>query len=308
MMRHWAGGLWPCSVASWLAWTRSLAACVIGLAVVVAVAAYAFARILDMLERHASAVPPHSRPVVMSRVLADRSFKDVVRSEHFWRSLRSDRNRSRGRDDNMRWSPRPQERSDSYDDWRDEEPDPDDELTTYRTVCVRLCDGYYWPISFATSPERFARDAAVCEKSCSSSARLFVYRNPGEQLEQMTDLRGRRYTGLDTAFLYRSTYKEGCQCKPQPWAQESLDRHRMYALQAERRKGNPAAAEELKELRAKLATSDESSRARAQRQAEVRGSEPIMRLGGQDPPPAGDRQSRSSSARNDHWMKRVFEH
>ncbi|HEY6027233.1 MAG TPA: DUF2865 domain-containing protein, partial [Pseudolabrys sp.] len=26
---------------------------------------------------------------------------------------------------------------------------------TYRTVCVRTCDGYYFPISFATTPDRF---------------------------------------------------------------------------------------------------------------------------------------------------------
>ena len=27
---------------------------------------------------------------------------------------------------------------------------------TYRTVCVRSCDGYYFPISYATTAERFA--------------------------------------------------------------------------------------------------------------------------------------------------------
>jgi hypothetical protein len=132
-----------------------------------------------------------------------------------------------------------------------------------------------------------------------------VYRNPGGQLEQMTDLAGRPYTRLDTAFLYRSTYQEGCQCKPQPWAQESLDRHRMYALQAERRKGNRAVAEELKELRAKLAAADKSSGARARRQAEVPSSEPIMRLGGQESSPAPDRRSRSSPA-NEDWIRRAL--
>src|SRR4029077_15323662 len=29
---------------------------------------------------------------------------------------------------------------------------------TYRTVCVRTCDGYYFPISYSTVPSRFADD------------------------------------------------------------------------------------------------------------------------------------------------------
>jgi hypothetical protein len=206
----------------------------------------------------------------------------------------------------MRWSPRPDARSESGD-WGDDAFDGDDELTTYRTVCVRLCDGYYWPISFATSPEQFARDAALCQRSCSSSARLFVYRNPGQQPEQMIDLAGRRYARLDTAFRYRTTYDAGCQCRPEAWAQESLDRHRMYALQAERRKGNQAAAKELASLKAKMATAKEPAAAPVQRRAEARSREdPAMRLGGEPPARARDSRSRSSSAGDDDWMRRVL--
>ena len=42
----------------------------------------------------------------------------------------------------------------------------------YRTVCVRLCDGYYWPISFGAGSAEFSRDsppaskAAACRPSC----------------------------------------------------------------------------------------------------------------------------------------------
>jgi hypothetical protein len=286
----------------------------VGGVVVAALAVQGFGLVLDTAnfahsnaaaERRAAALS-RSTPVVESRVLGSQDFKEMLKSEHFWRSLRTDANRGRGRDDGMRWSPRPDARSESGD-WGDDALDGEDELTTYRTVCVRLCDGYYWPISFATSPEQFARDAAVCERSCSSSARLFVYRNPGQQPEQMVDLAGRRYARLDTAFNYRTTYDAGCQCRPEAWAQESLDRHRMYALQAERRKGNQAAARELASLKAKLATAKELAAAPAQRRAETRsGEEPVMRLGGQPPPRTRDRRSQSSSAGDDDWMRRVL--
>ena len=37
---------------------------------------------------------------------------------------------------------------------------------TYRTVCVRTCDGFYFPISFATVPARFPDDEKTCKSLC----------------------------------------------------------------------------------------------------------------------------------------------
>ena len=37
---------------------------------------------------------------------------------------------------------------------------------TFRTLCVRTCDGYYFPISFSTTSDRFAADEVQCEKMC----------------------------------------------------------------------------------------------------------------------------------------------
>lgn len=120
---------------------------------------------------------------------------------------------------------------------------------TYRTVCVRLCDGYYWPVSFATTPARFAKDEQSCSRQCSSPAKLYVYRNPGAEPEEMTDLSGAPYSKLATAFLYRTEYKEDCECKPDPWSNEALMRHRVYALEERQRKGDKAARAELARLK-----------------------------------------------------------
>lgn len=38
--------------------------------------------------------------------------------------------------------------------------------STYRTLCVRTCDGYYFPISFATTPNRFQDDERACQRAC----------------------------------------------------------------------------------------------------------------------------------------------
>jgi hypothetical protein len=135
--------------------------------------------------------------------------------------------------------------------WRD---DDDEDGGTYRTVCVRLCDGYYFPISFATTPEGFQRDRQRCERSCGTAARLYVYRNPGEEPQNMRSIEGEPYARLRTAFLYRSQYVPSCKCRPDPWEDEARDRHRLYALEAARAKGDKAAAKAASELRANIAS------------------------------------------------------
>ena len=107
---------------------------------------------------------------------------------------------------------------------------------TYRTLCVRLCDGYYWPISFATSKDKLGRDAKVCERTCGSPARLYFHENPGQNPEDMEDARGKRYADLKVAFQYRRTYDEACTCKAHPWENASLSRHQRFAELADRRK------------------------------------------------------------------------
>ena len=80
-------------------------------------------------------------------------------------------------------------------------------------MCVRLCDGYDFPISFSATRDRLARDAKTCESSCGGQARLFIYRNPGADVEDMVDLRGQPYRKLNTRS---SIAPNMCrmQCKP----------------------------------------------------------------------------------------------
>lgn len=85
---------------------------------------------------------------------------------------------------------------------------------TYRTLCVRMCDGYYFPISFSTLPNHFQRDAERCQSKCAAPAQLFYYQNPGGAVEQMVSTQTNQlYTDLKTAFRYRKEYVKGCSCK-----------------------------------------------------------------------------------------------
>lgn len=84
---------------------------------------------------------------------------------------------------------------------------------TYRTMCVRLCDGFYYPISFATIPRQFKKDRNICRTNCSSRAELFVYKNPGEFIRDMKTINGFPYTRLRNAFRHHREYVPGCTCK-----------------------------------------------------------------------------------------------
>lgn len=89
---------------------------------------------------------------------------------------------------------------------------------TYRTVCVRLCDGYYFPVSFSTLPNHFERDAEVCSSKCAAPTELFYYQNPGGSVEQMVGAQSNTpYTSMKVAFRYRKEYVQGCSCKAEEY-------------------------------------------------------------------------------------------
>ena len=83
----------------------------------------------------------------------------------------------------------------------------------YRTVCVRLCDGFFYPIHYSTYGSMVGPDAEACQSSCAAPAELYVYRNPGQEIEQAVSLSGSAYMDLPVALRYRKEYVKGCSCK-----------------------------------------------------------------------------------------------
>lgn len=121
--------------------------------------------------------------------------------------------------------------------WRESEPDePRDDGGRYRTLCVRTCDGYYFPISNAVPRARFMRDAAQCRASCGEEGRLYYMAAGSDNTSTMLDLAGRSYVRMPTAFKYRKVLTPGCRCRPLPWSEAELRRHQDYAAEATRAK------------------------------------------------------------------------
>ena len=80
-----------------------------------------------------------------------------------------------------------------------------------RTLCVRVCDGYYFPIEFNAASSRFDTDAAACQSMYAQDgqAELFVQAN-GDDVADATSLSGQRYGDQPYAFAYRQDYAPAC--------------------------------------------------------------------------------------------------
>lgn len=144
----------------------------------------------------------------------------------------------------------------------EDEPKQTSSNGKYRTLCVRTCDGYYFPIGNAVSRNRFMRDAAQCRASCGEEARLFYLPSGSDNVSTSLDLAGRSYVRMPTAFKYRKSLTDGCTCRPMPWSAAELQRHQGYAEEAAR----IAAEAEAKRLAAetaeteRIASADKSKR------------------------------------------------
>ena len=117
--------------------------------------------------------------------------------------------------------------------WQDEDTGPGGRgnefgalpYATYRTICVRLCDGYFFPVSFSTLKNHFDRDIDACQSRCAAPAELYYYQNPGGSVDQAVSVRNQTlYTSLKTAFRYRKEYVQGCSCKQAEYTPSPSDR------------------------------------------------------------------------------------
>ena len=100
---------------------------------------------------------------------------------------------------------------------------PNSQSGAFRTICVRTCDGYYFPISFSAPASKFADDERTCQRMCpAAEVSLYTYQNPGEEVTQAVSVNGGTpYTALPNAFRYRTSVDPTCSCRRpgQSWAE-----------------------------------------------------------------------------------------
>ena len=83
-----------------------------------------------------------------------------------------------------------------------------------RLVCVRGCDGYFFPLH--NLPANGKSDADDMCKALCPAAEAAAYSMPsGEDADmaQAVSLRGKRYTKLASAFIYQKSFDPSCSCR-----------------------------------------------------------------------------------------------
>lgn len=271
------------------------------------------ARAAEMGGQPSAQVPPSGRIELNGPVPGDR--KPYTRLAQAFGDQDPDDDRGddyEGEDDGREDAEGEEDEREAYEGEDDRRLDGDDDrspLVTYRTLCVRLCDGYYFPVSFATPHERLDGDARACESRCGAEARLFIYANPGGDVAEMTDLKGVPYTELPTAFLYRTEYIPSCKCQPHPWEVEARQRHKSYALIAAAKKlqapraGKSAGRKAETGDAPKLGRTASSANAKPAASADVN----MMRLGRKRGRDASSPRPWKGPSDGGDWRKRVFQ-
>lgn len=80
-----------------------------------------------------------------------------------------------------------------------------------RTLCVRICDGYYFPINAMANATRYQVDAIACQSMYGAGEAELYVQTPGAEIEDAVSLAsGRRYGDLPNALMYRETYVPAC--------------------------------------------------------------------------------------------------
>jgi hypothetical protein len=83
-----------------------------------------------------------------------------------------------------------------------------------RPVCVRQCDGYFFPLPASAAPTTDADAEAVCRALCpSASVALYFLPGRSDRIEDAANARGEPYSALPAAFRYRSAGAPACGCR-----------------------------------------------------------------------------------------------
>ncbi len=105
-----------------------------------------------------------------------------------------------------------------------QERDPDEERGPRggsKAVCVRTCDGGFFPVSYSARRSNLGDLAEMCSALCpNAETKLYTY-SPGREIDDSVSSDGEPYSSLPNAGKFKTSFNPTCTCKPaqQSWAQ-----------------------------------------------------------------------------------------
>jgi len=102
-----------------------------------------------------------------------------------------------------------------------DQPDSNEAQAGSKAVCVRTCDGSFFPVSYSASQGRLGGLEDMCRALCpNADVALYTY-PPSGQIEQAVSLNGAKYMDSPNALKYRTSLDPTCSCKRkgESWAE-----------------------------------------------------------------------------------------
>jgi hypothetical protein len=95
----------------------------------------------------------------------------------------------------------------------------------HRAVCVRLCDGAFFPMTSSPRPGMSLGQEEMCQMQC-PGAETALYRMRDDQIENAVSVDGEPYTALPNALRFRQRFDAACTCRPRngSWAEAFTNR------------------------------------------------------------------------------------
>jgi hypothetical protein len=98
-----------------------------------------------------------------------------------------------------------------------------------RPICVRVCDGYFFPLATTGGNRDSAQQ--MCQAQCPATPTQLFFMAGDRELGRAVRSDGVPYTSLPNAFRYRTTFDETCSCRQQgqSWAEALIQAEQMLS-------------------------------------------------------------------------------
>ncbi len=103
-------------------------------------------------------------------------------------------------------------------------------------VCVRSCDGGFFPVSYSANRTRYQELGELCQAMCPNVETQLFTMSMGREIEQSVGADGKPYTSLPNAGKFRTKYDPTCTCKKadQSWVEALGNAEKMLGRDSRR--------------------------------------------------------------------------
>lgn len=103
-------------------------------------------------------------------------------------------------------------------------------------VCVRTCDGGFFPVSYSAGRGRAGELGELCRALCPNAQTELFTMGMGREIDTAISVDGRAYTALPNAGRYKTKYDPTCTCKAsgQSWSEALANAEKLLGRESRR--------------------------------------------------------------------------